>query len=436
MKIKLPLVVFWFRRDLRLIDNAGLLAALSSGMNVLPLFIFDTDILDKLDKKTDTRISFIIEALKQLNGALIERGTSLLVLHGKPFDVFNDLIKKYAISSVYTNEDYEPYAIKRDKEVTELLSGKGITFFSFKDHVIFSKNSLLTGTGSSYAVFTPYARKWKETLQEQDFAVYKSETIRDKWFLRNKRAIPKAEKIGFKTFRKVYTPPRLDSSVVVNYHHNRDFPAVNGTTLIGAHLRFGTISIRECVRFALDKNLIWLNQLIWRDFFIQILWHYPRVVNSSYREKFDRIEWLNNEEDFERWKSGTTGIPIVDAGMRQLNQTGFMHNRVRMIVASFLTKHLLIDWRWGESYFASKLLDYELASNNGNWQWAAGSGVDSSPWFRIFNPILQSHKFDPSNEYIKRWVPEFGTPRYVNQIIDLDFGRKRCLEVFKRAVHE
>ena len=402
----------------------------------MPVFIFDTDILDKLDKNTDTRISFIIKALNQLNGALIERATSLLVLHGKPLDVFNDLIEKYNLKGVYTNEDYEPYAIKRDKEVAGLLRSKGISFFSFKDHVIFSKNSLLTGTARPYSVFTPYSKKWKENLKKQDIAAYQSETIIDKWVLRNRETIPKAEKLGFKTFRNIYSAPRLDSEIVVDYHHNRDFPAVDGTTLIGAHLRFGTISIRECVRFALDKNMVWLNQLIWRDFFIQILWHFPRVVNSSYREKFDRIEWLNNEEDFERWKNGTTGIPIVDAGMRQLNQTGFMHNRVRMIVASFLTKHLLIDWRWGEAYFASKLLDYELASNNGNWQWAAGSGVDSSPWFRIFNPNLQSHKFDPSNEYIKRWVPEFGTPRYVNPMIDLDFGRKRCLEVFKRAVQE
>jgi deoxyribodipyrimidine photo-lyase len=222
----------------------------------------------------------------------------------------------------------------------------------------------------------------------------------------------------------------------MHYHETRNLPAVNGTSMIGPHLRFGTISIRECVRFALDKNMIWLNQLIWRDFFIQILWHYPRVVNGSFREKFDRIEWVNNEDDFERWKSGTTGVPIVDAGMRQLNETGYMHNRVRMIVASFLTKHLLIDWRWGEAYFASKLLDFELASNNGNWQWAAGSGVDSSPWFRIFNPVLQSRKFDPANDYIRRWVPEFGSKGYVGQMIDLDFGRKRCLEVFKRAVRE
>ena len=436
MKIQTPTVIFWFRRDLRVEDNAGLFAALSSGFDVLPVFVFDTDILDKLDKENDTRISFMIGALKQLNAALIERGTSLEVLLGKPSDIFEDLIKKYNVKGVYTNEDYEPYAIKRDQEVSELLNRKGISLFSFKDHVIFSKNSLLTGAAQPYSIYTPYSKKWKETLREQDYTAYPSETIYDKWVLRNEKAIPKAEKLGFKTFKKIYSAPILDSQVVVDYHRNRDFPDVDGTTLIGAHLRFGTISIRECVRFALDKNLVWLNQLIWRDFFIQILWHFPRVVDTSYREKFDRIEWLNNEEDFEKWKNGATGFPIVDAGMRQLNQTGYMHNRVRMIVASFLTKHLLIDWRWGEAYFASKLLDYELASNNGNWQWTAGSGVDSSPWFRIFNPILQSRKFDPENKYIKRWVSEFGTPLYVSQMIDPDFGRKRCLEVFKRAVRE
>lgn len=436
MKIQLPLVVFWFRRDLRLTDNAGLFAALTGEYNVLPIFIFDEDILDKLDQKTDRRISFIVEALNHLNGALIERSTSLLVLHGKPLNVFNDLIKKHDVKGVYTNEDYEPYAIKRDKAISDLLYGKGIPLISFKDHVIFDKNSLMTGNERSYTVFTPYSRKWKETLQEDDFSAYQSETIRDKWVLQEGRKVPDAKKFGFKTSKNLFKLPRLDSGVVTDYHENRNFPAIDGTTLIGAHLRFGTISIRECVRFALDKNMIWLNQLIWRDFFIQVLWHFPRVVNSSFREKFDRIEWINNEGDFERWRNGTTGVPIVDAGMRQLNQTGYMHNRVRMIVASFLTKHLLIDWRWGEAYFASRLLDYELASNNGNWQWAAGSGVDSSPWFRIFNPVLQSNKFDPSNDYVKRWIPEFGTRRYVSQMIDLDFGRKRCLEVFKRAVHE
>ena len=436
MKIQLPLVVFWFRRDLRLTDNAGLFAALTGEYNVLPIFIFDEDILDKLDQKTDRRISFIVEALNHLNEALIERSTSLLVLHGKPLNVFNDLIKKHDVKGVYTNEDYEPYAIKRDKAVSDLLYGKGIPLISFKDHVIFDKNSLMTGNERSYTVFTPYSKKWKETLQEDDFSAYQSETIRDKWVLQEGRKVPDAKKFGFKTSKNLFKLPRLDSGVVTDYHENRNFPAIDGTTLIGAHLRFGTISIRECVRFALDKNMIWLNQLIWRDFFIQVLWHFPRVVNSSFREKFDRIEWINNEGDFERWRNGTTGVPIVDAGMRQLNQTGYMHNRVRMIVASFLTKHLLIDWRWGEAYFASRLLDYELASNNGNWQWAAGSGVDSSPWFRIFNPVLQSNKFDPSNDYVKRWIPEFGTRRYVSQMIDLDFGRKRCLEVFKRAVHE
>lgn len=436
MKIILPLVLFWFRRDLRLIDNAGLFAALSCDFTVLPIFIFDTCILDKLEKKTDKRISFILAALQQLNNDLIERGTSLLVLHGKPLDVLSDLTEKYNIKGVYTNEDYEPYGIARDKEVGGMLKAKGITLFSFKDHVIFSKDSLLTGTGKSYGVYTPYSKKWKETLEMDDLKVHESETIRDKWVVYSGGIVPRAEKLGFKTFKNIYKAPVLDGDLVSNYHRDRDFPAIDRTTLLGPHLRFGTISIRKCVRYAWDTNQIWLNQLIWRDFFIQILWHFPRVVNTSYREKFDRIEWLNNEDDFERWKNGKTGVPIVDAGMRQLNQTGFMHNRVRMIVASFLSKHLLIDWRWGEAYFASKLLDYELASNNGNWQWAAGSGVDASPWFRIFNPVLQSHKFDPSGDYVKQWVPEFGTSRYVNLMIDLDFGRKRCLEVFKRAVQE
>ena len=436
MKNQLPLVIFWFRRDLRLTDNAGLFEALSAEYNVLPLFIYDTEILDNLDHKTDTRISFIAEALQHLNAALIERGTSLLILHGKPLEVFTSLMVEYDLKGVYTNEDYEPYAIMRDKAIGDLLKTKAIPFFSFKDHVIFAKDSLLTSNDKPYTVFTPYSRKWKETLQEHDYKAYPSESVRDKWVLQQRRPVPDIRKFGFKTFKYIFQLPVIDSAVVNDYDATRNFPAIKGTTFIGSHLRFGTISIRECVHFSLGKNMIWLNQLIWRDFFIQVLWHFPRVVNHSFREKFDRIEWLNNEEDFERWKNGTTGIPIVDAGMRQLNQTGFMHNRVRMIVASFLTKHLLIDWRWGEAYFASRLLDYELASNNGNWQWAAGSGVDSSPWFRIFNPVLQSQKFDPNNEYVRRWVPEFGTGRYISPMIDLDFGRKRCLEVFKRAVRE
>jgi deoxyribodipyrimidine photo-lyase len=436
MKNQLPLVIFWFRRDLRLTDNAGLFEALTGEYNVLPLFIFDAEILDKLDHKTDTRISFIIDALHYLNEALIKMGTSLLVLQGKPLDVFTSLMGKYNLKSVYTNEDYEPYAIIRDKAVADFLETKGIPLFCYKDHVIFAKNSLMTSNDKSYTVFTPYAKKWKETLQEQDYKAFPSETIMDKWVSQKAKAVPDAKKLGFKTYKNIFKLPVPDNGVVSQYDETRNYPAIEGTTLMGPHLRFGTISIRECVRFAMGKNTIWLNQLIWRDFFIQVLWHFPRVVNHSFREKFDRIEWLNNEEDFERWKNGTTGIPIVDAGMRQLNQTGFMHNRVRMIVASFLTKHLLIDWRWGEAYFASRLLDYELASNNGNWQWAAGSGVDSSPWFRIFNPVLQSQKFDPTNEYVKRWVPEFGTGRYRTPMIDLNLGRKRCLEVFKRAVRE
>jgi len=436
MKNQLPLVIFWFRRDLRLTDNAGLFEALSADYKVLPLFIFDPEILDKLDHKTDTRISFIVEAFQHLNGELIERGTSLLVLKGKPFDVFTSLMEKYNLKGVYTNEDYEPYAIIRDKAIADLLKTKGIPFFSFKDHVIFAKNSLLTSNDKPYTVFTPYAKKWKETLQEQDYKAFPSETIMDKWVFQKVRVVPDAKKLGFKRYKNIFKVPVPDNVVVTRYDETRNFPAIAGTTLLGPHLRFGTISIRECVHFALDKNMIWLNQLIWRDFFIQILWHFPGVVNHSFREKFDRIEWVNNEEDFERWKNGTTGIPIVDAGMRQLNQTGFMHNRVRMIVASFLTKHLLIDWRWGEAYFASRLLDYELASNNGNWQWAAGSGVDPSPWFRIFNPVLQSQKFDPDNVYVKRWVPEFGTSKYMSPMIDLSLGRKRCLEVYKRAVRE
>ena len=431
-----PIVIFWFRRDLRLKDNAGLFGALISEYRVLPLFIFDDDILDKLDRMTDRRISFIVEALNRLNIKLIEQGTSLLILKGKPWAVFNDLIETYDVRGVYTNEDYEPYSINRDKTIAELLKRKGIPFFADKDHVIFDKKSLLTTGGKGYTIFTPYAVKWKETLREHDYRAYPSETIRDKWLLMKPRDVTGTKKLGFKTYKKIFQSPVPDTEVVLHYHETRNLPAINGTTLLGVHLRFGTISIRECVRFAMDKNMIWLNQLIWRDFFTQILWHHPRVLNGSFRERFDRIEWINNEDDFQRWKNGTTGIPIVDAGMRQLNETGYMHNRVRMIVASFLTKHLLIDWRWGEAYFAANLLDFELASNNGNWQWAAGSGVDAAPWFRIFNPVVQSHKFDPANEYIRRWVPEYGTKDYVAPMIDLDFGRKRCLEVFKRAVRE
>lgn len=427
------IVIFWFRRDLRLEDNCGLHHALQSGKKVLPVFILDALILNRLEDKKDRRVDYFHQALQQINEELQRHHSNILTYWGTPKDVFTYLLQQYFIEAVYCNGDYEPEATRRDQEIALLLQEKGIPFFSFKDQVIFEKDEILKPDGKSYTVYTPYSKKWKAILQPKDYQPY---LIDKNQFLKQERkAIHSLESIGFEKTNLVFQTPNLDANIIQNYDQYRDFPALDHTTHLGIALRFGTISIRECVKFALQHNEVWLNELIWREFFMQILYHFPRVVNHCFKEKYESIPWRNNEEEFQRWCQGKTGYPIVDAGMRQLNQTGQMHNRVRMIVASFLTKHLLIDWRWGEAYFAQKLLDYDLAANNGNWQWAAGCGCDAAPYFRIFNPDEQTKKFDKDLKYIKKWNPDFDQV-LSPPMIEHFFARNRALAVYKKALQE
>ena len=425
--------VFWFRRDLRLDDNLGLNAALSSGLKVIPIFIFDTEIINKLEKN-DLRIKMIHAALGKLNDAMLGNRCNVGMYLGNPKAVFESLLKKFKIKSVYANHDYEPYATERDKSIKSFLEKKNVTYKSFKDQIIFEKDEVVKDDGNPYKVYTPYSRKWIEKLKSTGLETCKSET---KLNSLAKIELPKLslKEIGFD--EKEFGIPlfNIDSEKIEKYEETRNFPYLNSTSRIGAHLRFGFVSIRKLVEKALkNSNKTYLKELIWREFFMQILWHFPYTQEKSFKPKYDSIKWLNNDEEFKKWCEGNTGYPLVDAGMRELNQTGFMHNRVRMLVGSFLCKHLLIDWRWGEKYFAKKLLDYEMSSNVGNWQWVAGCGVDASPYFRIFNPKEQIKKFDKDFKYIKKWVPEFQSSLYPNEIIDHKFARNRCLETFKAAV--
>ena len=425
--------VFWFRRDLRLVDNLGLNAALLSGLKVIPIFIFDTEIINKLEKN-DLRIKMIHAALVKLNDAMLGNRCNVGMYLGNPKAVFESLLKSYKIKSVFTNRDYEPYAIKRDKSIKSFLEKKNITFISIKDQVIFEKDEVVKDDGNPYKVYTPYSRKWIEKLNSIGFETCESELKLNS--LAN-FSLPylSLKEIGFD--EKQFNIPvfNIDSERIAKYEETRNFPYLNSTSRIGAHLRFGLISIRKLVEKALlNTNKTYLKELIWREFFMQILWHFPYTQDKSFKPKYDNIRWINNIDEFQKWCEGNTGYPLVDAGMRELNQTGFMHNRVRMLVGSFLCKHLLIDWRWGEKYFAKKLLDYEMSSNVGNWQWVAGCGVDASPYFRIFNPKEQIKKFDKDFRYIKKWVPDFESSSYPKEIIDHKFARIRCLETFKAAV--
>jgi deoxyribodipyrimidine photo-lyase len=426
--------IFWFRRDLRLHDNHALYQALNSGHPVLPVFIFDTEILGKLHTKNDARVSFIYAEIQKMKTKLEKSGSSLFVFHDKPVDAFKKLTDEFEIQAVYANKDYEPYAKERDKKVGESLRSKNVGFKLFKDHVIFEENEVLKDDGTPYTVFTPYSKKWKQVLGETEIPVFPSEK-KLKNFLKTKPfSFPEPEELGFVKSAVEVPLPVISEEIIRNYAKTRDFPAVNGTTRLGVHLRFGTISIRELTRKALQWSETFLNELIWRNFFSTILWYFPQVVDKAFKPKYDFIQWRNNEKEFERWCNGKTGYPMVDAGMRELNATGFMHNRVRMVTAGFLTKHLLIDWRWGEAYFADKLLDYELASNNGNWQWAAGTGCDAVPYFRIFNPESQQKKFDPDGEYVKRWVPEVETSAYPKPVVSYKTAMERALQAYRKVL--
>ncbi|MFP3834064.1 cryptochrome/photolyase family protein [Chryseobacterium sp. SIMBA_028] len=422
--------VFWFRRDLRLEDNTGLHHALNSGLKVIPVFIFDTDILNQLQHRNDKRVDYIHQVLQQIHKELKKYNSGLYVYYGNPKEVFEKIIQDFNVDAVFSNRDYEPKAIQRDRQVADLLLKHDIQFKNFKDHVIFEKDNILKNDLSPYTVFTPYSKKWKENLKNIEtvttncthFANYSGAS-----------EIISLKEIGFEKTDFEFIIPELDSSIIDSYGKYRDFPAMDHTSHLGIALRFGTISIRKCVQYAAKHNEVWLNELIWREFFMQILYHFPSVVHQCFKKKYENIAWRNNEKEFKAWCEGKTGYPIVDAGMRQLNETGFMHNRVRMITASFLTKHLLIDWRWGEAYFAEKLLDYDLAANNGNWQWSAGSGCDAAPYFRIFNPYEQTKKFDKDTQYIRKWLPE---DYREEPIVEHTKARERALKAYKEALAE
>ena len=426
--------VHWFRRDLRLHDNHALLAALRSGHPVLPIFIFDTNILDDLEDKCDRRVDFIHRTLQAINAELEQYGSNLHVEVGDPMEAWRRIVERYNVKSVQANRDHEPYGVARDVRVEEFLKGKGVVFTTHKDHSVFERNEVVKEDGLPYTVFTPYMRKWRAQFRPALLDVFGSEGELGALVRREPIPMPSLHDIGFQRTDLEMPLVRMDAGLLRNYPDRRNFPGVEGTSRLSVHLRFGTVSVREVLRKTWEVSPVFANELIWREFFMQILWHFPRVITQAFKPAYDGIAWRNDPDEYAAWCEGRTGYPIVDAGMRELKATGHMHNRVRMITASFLTKHLLIDWRWGEAWFATNLLDFELSSNNGNWQWASGSGCDAAPYFRIFSPAAQTTRFDPDHKYIGRWVPEWGTPAYAKPIVDHDFARKRALSTYKAGL--
>jgi deoxyribodipyrimidine photo-lyase len=426
--------IFWFRRDIRLEDNAGLYHALNAGSPVLPVFIFDKDILMKLEDHADARVTFIYDEIAKLKDQLEKAGSSLLVKFGKPEHIFAELVSTYSPRTVFVNHDYEPYARERDAGIESLLRSHRVDFRTCKDQVIFEKDEILKDSGEPYTVFTPYSKKWKSHLDGNSFSHFPSENLTCNFLKIKPFELPTLSSAGFERTTAEIPPRVIDNHVLKDYHLTRDYPSLKGTSRLGLHLRFGTISIRKLAETAAAVNDVFLNELIWREFYMMILWHFPHVVDRSFKPQYDLIAWRNDEKEFAAWCSGKTGYPLVDAGMRELNQTGYMHNRLRMITASFLTKHLLIDWRWGEAYFAQKLLDYELASNNGGWQWAAGTGCDAAPYFRVFNPEIQTKKFDPELKYILKFVPELNKGNYILPLVDHATARNRAIAAYKKGL--
>lgn len=431
---KNKVTIFWFRRDLRLEDNAALWMALKSPFPVLPIFIFDKVILDALSGRKDARVLFIHRQIERLNQELLALGSGIKTFYSTPEIVFNELTEEYDVQMVFANRDYEPYAKQRDSAIHELLNKNNIPFRGAKDHVIFEKSEVMKDDGKPYTVFTPYSKKWKSLLRPFHYNAYPNAKYFGNFLKTEGYRIHSLAQMNFEDFEFEFPEMEINKTLISGYDKTRDIPAIRGTSRLSLHLRFGTVSIRKLCEIALQTNEKWLNELIWRDFYQMILFHFPHSAEGAFKPAYDRIQWRNNEHEFKLWCEGKTGYPIVDAGMRELNTTGFMHNRVRMIVASFLTKHLLIDWRWGERYFAEKLLDFDLASNIGGWQWAASSGCDAAPYFRVFNPELQTQKFDPDFKYIRKWVAEFGTPAYPKPIVDHKFARERVLKVYKEAL--
>lgn len=427
--------IFWFRRDLRLADNTALYYALKEGLPVLPVFIFDKNILDKLEEKQDARVQFIQETLASINEKLGAEGAGIKTFYDTPLKAYESLTREYDVASVFTNRDYEPYAQERDQQIESFLSKKGIAFYTFKDHVIFEKEEIVSGSGSFYKVFTPYSKAWRAKYEEHRPHILPDIRESDQWLKWEANPIHTLADMGFRSSPILIPPLNIDQELIRKYDEQRNFPALDATSKLGIHLRFGTISIRQLAEKTEELSRTYLNELIWRDFYAMILANNPHVATKAFKPQYDHIPWRQDEEGFEKWCQGMTGYPIVDAGMRQLNETGFMHNRVRMIVASFLTKHLLIDWRWGEAYFAAKLLDFDLASNNGGWQWAAGTGTDAQPYFRVFNPQSQTEKFDPQLAYIKKWIPEYGTEHYPRPMVEHKSARVRAIETYKEALN-
>lgn len=427
--------IFWHRRDLRKHDNAGLYKALKNSNSVIPVFIFDKNILKELPRN-DQRVLFIHQKIENLKNEYIELGSDLLVYYGDPIELIPKIVLDNNAQRVYSNRDYEPYALERDKTIFDTLKGNGVDFIGSKDHVIFEKNEVLKPDATPYTIYTPYSKRWKDKLNEFYLSSYPVDNYKKSLHKPlNVQDLVSLEEMGFESQQLVDFPAKnVSTSILKNYEETRDIPSLLGTSRLSIHLRFGTISIRELARIALGTNEKYLNEIIWRDFYQMILFYFPNSVSSAFKKKYDLVKWDNNTEFFQKWCEGKTGYPIVDAGMRELNQTGFMHNRVRMITASFLVKHLLIDWRWGEAYFASKLLDFDLASNVGGWQWAASSGCDAAPYFRVFNPTLQQQKFDKDFKYIKKWVPEFRTKNYPQPIVEHTFARDRVIQTYKKAL--
>ncbi|GAB4006944.1 deoxyribodipyrimidine photo-lyase [Spirosoma migulaei] len=431
-----PLSLVWLRRDLRLHDNAALYYAFKRGRPVIPVFIFDRTILDDLDDRQDRRVEFLVQEVNRLHEELAKMGSTLLVRYGKPIDVWKELLTQYRVSDVFANHDYEVYAKERDKAIGDLLTEQGIGFHTSKDQTIFERDEVLTGKKTPYTVFTPYSRKWNDKLTDFYLKAYPTENYFSQFWKTKPEKVPTLAEMDFQPVGEPFPARTVSDKLLDNYNETRDFPALpHGTSQLGMHLRFGTVSIRELARQAREaEDKTFLNELCWRDFYFQVLDHFPHVEKYSFRREYDQIDWRNNEDEFEKWCNGETGYPIVDAGMRQLNTIGWMHNRVRMITASFLCKHLLIDWRWGEAYFGKKLRDYDLSANNGGWQWAAGSGTDAAPYFRVFNPERQAQKFDPKSVYIRQWVPEVDGPNYPKPIVEHTMARQRAIDTYRKAL--
>lgn len=430
MSKPLQRALFWFRRDLRDHDNAGLYHALKDAAQVWCVFIFDTEILDALPTRRDRRVEFIHASLVELDASLRERGGGLIVRHARAREAIPALAQELKVDAVYTNHDYEPAAIARDAEVEDALKTQGMAFRTFKDTVIFEKDEVLTQAGGTFSVFTPYKNAWLKKLESRGDFYWRAYPVAQyaKALARPPAGdIPSLSAMGFESanIRDIGITPGMRGGAalikdfakrIADYKAARDYPAVKGVSYLSVHNRFGTVSIRELVTHARlaqfgkdgggDGAATWLSELVWRDFYFQILWHHPHVERRAFKPDYDAIRWPNDRDLFAAWCEARTGYPIVDAAMRQINQTGYMHNRLRMIVASFLTKDLHIDWRWGEKYFADHLIDFDLAANNGGWQWAASSGCDAQPYFRIFNPVTQSERFDPQGKFIRKYLPE------------------------------